>query len=155
MKWMGCMFTNIPSLLKLNPTPHSTLLGHQGARLSCLGSRAEPHKPAPSSVIVNTYQDHSPSVCHPPLPPVFTCLFDASASLLLACKYIRLYHFSRFHIHALIYVIFLFLTYFTLHGRGSSTSLWKTQFHSFSWLSNIPLCIWTTSSLSIYLLVDI
>ena len=34
---------------------------------------------------------------------------------------------------------------------GSSTSLQLTQIYSFSWLSNIPLCICTTTSLSIHL----
>ena len=34
---------------------------------------------------------------------------------------------------------------------GSSTSSALTQMHSFLWLSNIPLCIWTTTSLSIHL----
>ena len=38
---------------------------------------------------------------------------------------------------------------------GSSTSLQITQFHSFSWLSNIPLYICTTSSLSTLLSMDI
>ena len=38
---------------------------------------------------------------------------------------------------------------------GSSTSLQKTQFHSFLWISNIPLYICTTTSLSIHLLMDI
>ena len=28
------------------------------------------------------------------------------------------------------------------------------RFHSFSWLSNIPLCAWNASSLSIHLLID-
>ena len=42
--------------------------------------------------------------------------------------------------------IFLFLTYFTLAWQtlDSSTSLLMTQFHSFLWLSNIPLYICTT-----------
>ena len=36
---------------------------------------------------------------HPPLPPY---LFSTSVSLFLLCKWIHLYHFSRFHIYALI-----------------------------------------------------
>ena len=54
------------------------------------------------------------------------------------------YHFSRFHIDVLIYGIFLFLTYFTLYERvkqGPCTSLQMAQFHSFLWLSNIPVCV--------------
>ena len=50
--------------------------------------------------------------------------------------------FSRLHIYALIYYIFLFLTYFTLYNTlDPSTSLQMTQFHSFIRLSNIPLYI--------------
>ena len=42
--------------------------------------------------------------------------------------------------------VFLFPTYFTLEWQtpGSSTSLQMTQFHSFSWLNNIPLYLCTT-----------
>ena len=38
--------------------------------------------------------------------------------------------------------------------RSPSTSLQITQFHFFLWLSNIPLYICATSSLSIHLLMD-
>ena len=59
-----------------------------------------------------------------PLPPphlsrfphlVFLHLFSKSVFLLLPCKLLHLYNFSRFHIYALIYDIFLFLTCFTLY----------------------------------------
>ena len=44
-------------------------------------------------------------------------LFSISASLFLLFKYIHLYHFSRSHIQGILYnFVFLFLTYFTLHG---------------------------------------
>ena len=45
----------------------------------------------------------------PPRPPsgfpplVSICLFSTSVSQLLPCKLAHLYHFSRFHIHALTY----------------------------------------------------
>ena len=59
-----------------------------------------------------------------PLPPPIPCptfpplvsihLFSTSVSLFLPCKPVQLYHFSRFHIYALIYdIFFLCLTYFT------------------------------------------
>ena len=73
-------------------------------------------------------------------------------------KYVLLYHFSRFHIDAFLYANFLFFTYFTLcdslqvHPR---LCLHMAQFHSFLWLSNIPLCVCTASSLPIPLLMDI
>ena len=51
--------------------------------------------------------------------------------------------------------VFLFLTFFTLYDRlGPSTSLQVTQFRFFLWLSNIPLYICATSSLSIHLSMD-
>ena len=44
-----------------------------------------------------------------PFPPsVSICLFSTSVSLFLPCKLVHLYHFSRFHIHALIYLFFSF-----------------------------------------------
>ena len=41
--------------------------------------------------------------CFPPL--VSICLFSTSVFLFLPCKPVHLYHFSRFHIYALIYDI--------------------------------------------------
>ena len=83
---------------------------------------------------------------------------QVSVSLFLPCKPVHLYHFSRFHIYALIYDICFSLSDL-LHSVGQSlgpsTSLQMTQFRSFLWLSNIPLYICTTSSLSIRLLMDI
>ena len=46
---------------------------------------------------------------------VSTSLFSIPASLLLPCKKVHQYHFSRFHIYALIYNICLFL--FWLAGQ--------------------------------------
>ena len=91
-------------------------------------------------------------------PPLMSLrLFSTSVSLFLPCKPVHLYHFSRFHIHALIYVICFSLSDF-LHSvwqsLDPSTSLQMTQFCSFLWLSNIPLYIYTTS-LSIRLLMGI
>ena len=57
---------------------------------------------------------------YPPfLPPVSTRLFSASVSLFLLCKYAHLYHFSRFHIYALIYDICFSLSDL-LHSVGQS-----------------------------------
>ena len=47
-----------------------------------------------------------PSPPHCSFPPLVSlCLFSTSVSQLLPCKPAHLYHFSRFHIHALIYDI--------------------------------------------------
>ena len=64
-------------------------------------------------------------------------LFSTSVSLFLPCKPIHLYHFSRFHIYALIYDI-CFSLFDLLHSiwqsLGPSTSLQMTQFLSLLWL---------------------
>ena len=47
-----------------------------------------------------------PSPPHRSFPPLVSiCLFSTSVSQFLPCKPAHLYHFSRFHIHALIYDI--------------------------------------------------
>ena len=56
-------------------------------------------------MVVYLCQRYSPSSSHPPLPSVSTCLFPVSASVFLPCWSVHQYHFSRFHIHALIYDI--------------------------------------------------
>ena len=52
---------------------------------------------------------------HSPFPLVPIHLFSFSLSLFLFCKYVHFYCISRFHIQAMLYNIFLFLTYFILH----------------------------------------
>ena len=101
----------------------------------------------------------------PPSPPrrgfphlVSIHLFSTSVSQLLPCKPVHLYHFSRFHIHALIYDICFSLSdllHSVWHSLDPSTTQQMTQFHSFLWLSNVPLYICTTASLSICLFMGI
>ena len=71
----------------------------------------------------------------PPLVPIR--LFSTSVSLFLPCKPDHLYHFSRFHIYALIYKT-CFSLFDLLHSvwqsLGPCTSLQMTQFCSFLWL---------------------
>ena len=95
-----------------------------------------------------------PPPCHVP-PLVSICLFSVSVSLFLPCTPVHLYHFSRFHIYALIYDICFSLSdllHSIWQSLDPSTSLQTTQFRSFLWLCNIPLYICTTSFLSIHLL---
>ena len=61
-----------------------------------------------------------------------------------------------------IYILYIFtllkhikLLHSVSQALGSSTSLELTQMCSFLWLSNIPLCICTTTYLSFHLLMDI
>ena len=112
-----------------------------------------------------TYQSQSPisSHHHHPSPTTFPPLvsirlFSTSVSQFLPCKLVHLYYFSRFHIYALIYDICFSLSdllHCIWQSLDPSTSLQMTQFRSFLWLTNIPLYICTTSSLSIRLSMGI
>ena len=102
------------------------------------------------SMLLSHYVPASPS---PPCPQVrLQCLH------LYSCPTTRFIdiHFSRFHIYALAYGSCFSLSDL-LHSvwqtLGPSTSLQINQFHSFLWLSNIPLYICATS-LSIHSSVD-
>ena len=69
-----------------------------------------------------------------------------------------IYIYIHTYTYVLIYDIWFSLSDFIcMTDSGSSTSLPMTQFHSFLWLSNIPLCvcIYLTTSLCIHLLIDI
>ena len=80
----------------------------------------------------------------PPSPPhrsfphlVSICLFSTPVSQLLPCKPAHLHHFSRFHIHALIYNICFSLSdllHSVWQSLDPSTSQQMTQFRSFLWL---------------------
>ena len=94
----------------------------------------------------------------PAFPPWCPYICSLHVSLFLPCKPLHLYHFSTFHIYALIYDIYFSLSdllHSVWQSVGPSTSLQMTQFCSFLWLSNIPWYICTTSSLSIYLSMGI
>ena len=88
----------------------------------------------------------------PPFPPWYLCLYFCFVNKIVYTN------FFRFHIYALIYNICFSLSHL-LHSvwqsLGPSMSLQMTQFGSFLWLSNIPLYICTTSSLTSSLLMDI
>ena len=90
----------------------------------------------------------------PPFPPWCPYVCSLHLCLFLPCKQVHLYHFSRFHIYVLIYSICFSLSdllHSVLTVTRSTMSLQMTQFCSFLWLSNIPLYICTTSSLSVRL----
>ena len=109
------------------------------------------------SIPISQFITPPPATRHFP-PLVSIHLFSTSVSLFLPCKLVHLYHFSRFHIYVLIYDICFSLSdllHSVWQSLGPSTSLQMTQFRSFLWLSNIPLYICTTSSLSIRLSMGI
>ena len=72
------------------------------------------------------------------LPPLVSiCLFSMSVSQFLPCKLVHLYHFSTFHIYALIYDICFSLSdllHSVWQSLDPSTSQQMTQFRSFLWL---------------------
>ena len=92
---------------------------------------------------------------HPLLPPthvhksvLYVCISIAALQIGSSV------HLSRVHIYELIYIFFLFLTYFTLCNRF--IHLIRTDSNAFFlWLCSIPLYICTIGSLSIHLLMDI
>ena len=90
----------------------------------------------------------SPSPCpqvHSLCLPLYSCP---------ATRFISTIFFLRFHIYVLAYGICFSLSDLLYSGwqtLGPSTSLQITQFRFFLWLSNIPLYICATSSLSIRL----
>ena len=78
-------------------------------------------------------------------PLVSIHLFSTSVSQFLPCKPVHLYHFSRFHVYALIYDICFSLSdlpHSVWQSLGPSTSQQMTQFRSFLWLSNIVLYVY-------------
>ena len=80
----------------------------------------------------------------PPSPLVSIHLFSMSVSLFLPCKQVYLYHFSRFHIYALINNICFSLSNLlqsVWHSLGSSASLQMTQWASPKGLVTDPNCI--------------
>ena len=98
------------------------------------------------SVPIAKFITQPPPHRFPPL--VSKSLFSISMSQFLPCKPVHLYHFSRFHTYALINDIcspLSDLLHSVWQSLDSSTSLHMTQFRSFLWLSNIPLCICSTS----------
>ena len=96
-----------------------------------------------------------------PSPTVSTNLFSASASLFLPHRETHQYHFSRFHIDVLIHSICFSLSekLTSLSTTGSNfihlSSTDSKSVHSFLWLSNTPLYIWATASLTIHLSIDV
>ena len=103
------------------------------------------------SVLLSQFVPPSPS------PAEFTSPSSTSVYLFLPFKCSPV-PFFKFHMHALIHYICFSLSDL-LHSvsqfLGSSISIKLTCICSFSWLSNIPLCICSTTYLSIFLLIDI
>ena len=114
-------------------------------------------------ILVYICQSQSPNSSHHPTPCHFPQLvsihlFSTSMSQFLPCKTVHLYHFSRFHIYALIYDICFSLSdllHSVWQSLDPSTSLQWLNFFPFSGWVIFHLYICTTSSLSIRLSVGI
>ena len=154
VQWRGSATCGIfiSCLLSCHPPPRSS----ESTAMMALCDAAGSHQPSVVLGVGRTYVSPNLSV-HPTPAPLFTHPFPTFVSLFLPWKF-HLYHFSRFHIYAWIYDTCFSLSdwlYSLWQFLGPSTSLRMTQFHSFLWLSDIPLYICTTSSLSIHLSMDI
>ena len=89
-------------------------------------------------------------------PNCVQSLLSLAVSLFLPCKLVHQYCFPRFHICVNILCKICYLSdllHSVQQAVGLSTSLELTQMRFFLWLSNIPLYICTTASLSTYLLM--
>ena len=153
------IYPHIHSLLRLPPTLPIPPLTKRRADLpvlcSCLPLAI--YFTSGSIYIVSATLSLRPSL--PFALPVSLSPFSIrSASLFLSCPQVLQNHFFfRLHIYVLAYVICFSLSdIFHSVGQtlGPSTSLQITQFHFFLWLSNIPLYICATPSLSIHLSMD-
>ena len=117
------------------PTPSHSARMSQSTRLSSLGQVANSHWLSVLHIVVYVSMLLSRFISHSLYPVVSISLFSMSASLPLPYKYVHQYHFSRFHIYALIYDVFLFSTYFTSITDSNRTD----SDSSFLWLNNISL----------------
>ena len=113
-------YTHISSLSSLPPLcllpPSHPSRSSWRARLGSLCYIATSHQ---LSVLHMIYMSMLLSSFVPLFPSliVSTNPFSISASPFLPCKYVHQYHFSRFHIYALIYCICFSLSDFTLYNK--------------------------------------
>ena len=113
------------------------------------------------SVYISMPLSHFVPACPFPLP-VSSSPFSACASLFLSCPQVLqnlffFFFFFRFHVYMLAHGICFSLSdlfYSAQNPLGPSMLPQMARFHSFTCLSNIPLYTYTTSSLSIHLLMD-
>ena len=142
-----------PPWTSLHPTPHPTRLGRH---------RAWSWAPCADSFPLSVYFTHgrvcmriliSQLIPASPSPAGFTCFLFMSMSPFLPWKQVHLYHFSIFHIHALMCDICF--SNFTLYDRLQVHSgLYKwPHFVSLSGMNNIH-CIYVPHLLSNQLLIE-
>ena len=143
------MHVSPPSLTSLPPP---TPLGCQSPGLSSLSHTANFHWLSVLHMVVYTLPCYSLHLSHPLLPPPW----PVSISLHLHCCPVNRFLSTIFlHIYGLIHDISL--SDFTLYNRLQlHPPLFRTDSNAFLlWLSNVPLYVCTTVSLSTHLMMDI
>ena len=95
---------------------------------------------------------YSPSPPCPQVRSLHLCLYSCPATRFISTVFFFLIPYICVSIW---YLFFSFWLHSVWQILGPNTSLQITQFHFFLYLSNIPLYICATSSLSIHLLMDI
>ena len=156
------IYPRISSLLRLPPTlpitPLQVVTKHRADLpvlcgcfpLASYFTFGNIYKSMPLCDFVPAYPSPSP---RPQVHSLHLCLYSYPAP-----RFFRMiFFFFRFHIYVLAYSICFSLSdLLPSVGQtlGPSTSLQITQFCSFLWLSNTPLFICATSSLSIHLSMD-
>ena len=129
--------------LPLGPPSHHllcTLSGHHRA-LSWAPCPYHRFPPAISFTHGSVFMSHliSQHISSSPSPSACTCTFSVLASLFLPWNEVHLYYFSRFHIHALIYIYFSFsdLLHSVWQTLCPSTSLPVLLLFMIEWYSTI------------------
>ena len=115
----------------------------QSTELSSLCCAAGSHQLAVLHVVVYMHQSQSPSSSHPPTGAPLGYLHLH----LYTCPADRFIHTT--------FLNSIYTCYYIIFYLGPSTSLQMIKYFLLLWLSNIPLYICTTSSLSIPLSMDI
>ena len=163
-KWISHVHTHVP----VSPPSWASLpssVSHPSRSLQStepisLCYAAASHQPTilHSVVYICWCYSHFAPVSFALLPHVLKCIFYVYLFIPALQLGSSVPFFFRFHIYALAYGICFSLSDL-LHSvwqtLSPSTSLQITQFCFFLWLSNIPLYICATSSLSIHLSMDI
>ena len=149
-----------PSWTLFHLLPHPIPLGcSRASGSSALLHASNLHWPSISHLIIYTFQSFSLKSSHPcllqmsPSPNVCSlhlCLFCRLAYRVIVTIFLN----SNICVKILYWCFSFWLTLLCIIDSVSSASLERIQMCSFLKLSNIPLCIHTKTSLSIYLLMD-
>ena len=128
-----CICTSLASCTPLpHPQSHPSSNHRAPSQVPCAILQVEHYFTEISVIYVKPNFPIYPTLLTP--SPMSTHPFSTFASLYLPWNSVHLYHFSRFHIYALIHSI-CFSLFIILHSvwqiLGPSTSLQMTQFHYF------------------------